>query len=124
MRLRARLYDGDRKPCPVLVTTRCELAPKYVGPRDALAESVLAESRIQPYVHDCFVTIQDDRRTHYFRVYLKRHAHLRTNEYLPQENDFDLHGALFVMRSAAMEPSSVVNMRGGDARLSDWLIGR
>ena len=124
MRLRARLYNGDQKPCPVLVTTRCKLAPKYVGPRDPLAESVLGERRIQPYVHDCFVSIQDDRCTHHFRVFLKRHAWLRTNKYLPGENNFDMHGSLFVMRVAAMESLSVVNMRGGDAKLSDWMIGR
>ena len=124
MRLRARLYNGDQKPCPVLVTTRCKLAPKYVGLRDPLAESVLGERRIQPYVHDCFVSIQDDRCTHHFRVFLKRHARLRTNKYLPGENNFDMHGSLFVMRVAAMESLSVVNMRGGDAKLSDWMIGR
>lgn len=29
-----------------------------------------------------------------------------------------------MMRVAAMESLSVVNMRGGDAKLSDWMIGR
>ena len=124
MRLRARLYNGDQKPCPVLVTTQCKLAPKYVGPQDPLAESVLAERRIQPYVHDCLVSIQDDRCTHHFRVFLKRHARLRTNKYLAGKNNFDMHGSLFVIRVAAMESSSVVNMRSGDAKLLDWMIGR
>ena len=124
MRLRACLYNGDQKPSPVLVTTRCKLAPKYVGPRDPLAESILGERRIQPYVHDCFVSIQDDHCTHHFRVFLKRHARLHTNKYLPGENNFDMHGSLFVMRVAAMESLSMVNMRGGDAKLSDWMIGR
>jgi len=124
MRLRARLYDGDQKPRSVLVATRCKLAPKYVGPRYPYAESILAESRIQPYIHDCIITIQEHRRTHYFRVFYKRHTRLRTNNFLPTENNHDMRGSVFVMRVAALEPSSVVNMRGGDARLSDWMIGR
>ena len=29
-----------------------------------------------------------------------------------------------MMHVAAMESLSMVNMRGGDAKLSDWMIGR
>ena len=92
--------------------------------RELLTESILGERRIQPYVHDCFVSIQDDCCTHHFWVFLKCHTQLHTNKYLPRENNFDMHGSSFVMHVAAMESLSMVNMRGGDAKLSDWMIGR
>ena len=70
------------------------------------------------------LSIQDDHCTHYFCVFLKHHSQLHANKYLLRENNFDMHRSLFVMHIAAMESSSMVNMRSGDAKLLDWMIGR
>ena len=35
-----------------------------------------------------------------------------------------MRGSMFVMRVAALEPSSVVNMRGRDTVLADYFIGK
>ena len=122
MRLRAHLYNGDQKPCPVPVTTQCKLAPKYVGPQDPLTESILAERRIQPYVHDCLVSIQDDRCTHHFRVFLKCHAQLCTNKYLVGKNNFDMHRSLFVMHVATMDCGEHEEWWCQAVGLDDWEV--
>ena len=122
MRLRARLYDGDQKPHPVLVITRCKLAPKYVGPQYPYAESILAESRIQPYIHNCIIMIQEHCCTHCF--FLQVAHSIVYQQFLANGEQSRYVWKCICHGVAALEPSSVVNMRGSDARLSDWMIGR
>lgn len=117
MSIRARVYHPNHCPRQVLVPTRCSLPAKLMGPRYPYAESVLADSKIQPYVHDCFVTVTESRNTYRFRVFYKIHTKLRQNRFLS-----GLHGSMFVMRAAALEHHSVVNMRERDVILADFLV--
>jgi hypothetical protein len=117
MKIRARVYHSNQYPHQVLVPTRCSLPAKYIGPRYPYAESVLADSKIQPYVHDCLVTVTESDKTYRFRVFYKIHAKLRQNRYL-----LGLRGSMFVMRAGAFEHHSVVNMRERDVILADFLV--
>ena len=124
MKIRARLYASDRRPCQVLVPTWCKFPPRAVGPRFPYAESMLEDAKIQPYVHDCIVNVIEGAHTYRFRVFYKRHARLRANNHLPMTDGVSMRGSMFVMRVAALEPSSVVNMRGRDTVLADYFIGK
>lgn len=117
MKIRARVYHPNNRPRQVLVPTRCSLPAKLVGPRYPYAESILDDSKIQPYVHDCLVTVTEFGKKYRFRVFYKIHARLRQNRFL-----LDLRGSMFVMRAAALEHHSVVNMRERDVILSDFLV--
>lgn len=117
MRIRARVYCPSHRPRQVLVPTRCSLPARSVGPRYPYAESILDDSRIQPYVHDCLVTVKEFGRTYRYRVFYKVHTKLRKNNSL-----MGLRGSMFVMRAAALEHRSVVNMREHDAALADFLV--
>ena len=116
MRIRGRLYTHNSKPCQVLVPTRCLRLPREVGPRFPYAESILDNASIQPYVHDVIVNIEEGERTYTFQVFYKLH------HALPQCPFIRLRGSMFVMRVAALEPESVVNMRDRDTILSDFMV--
>lgn len=80
MTIRARLYSSTKRgPIQVAVPTRCNFPAREAGPRFPYAESVLADSKIQPYVHDCMVIIREGKWTYRFRVFFKRHCRLRKN---------------------------------------------
>lgn len=123
MKIRGRLYTGSQKPCQVLVPTRCVLPARAIGPRFPFAESILDDGVIQPYVHDCVVNVEEGELTHRFRIYYKMHSRLGNKQLFPGSN-CRMRGSLFVMRMAAIEPSSVVNMRGRDSVLADFLVKR
>ena len=63
--LRARLYSTQKgKPTQVHVPTRCLYPVRQIGPQYPLADSVLGEPQLQPYVHDCVVYIHEGNQTH------------------------------------------------------------
>lgn len=124
MKIRARLYANDRAPRQVLVPTRCHLPPRAVGPRYPFAESVLPDAKLQPYVHDCIVNVKEGDRTYRFRVFYKHHTRMQPNSFLPNTDCDSMRGSMFVMRVAALDAASVVNMRERDRILADFLIGR
>lgn len=106
----------------VAVPTRCVLSPRKIGPRFPFAESILSEAEVQPYIHDCIIKIIEAGRTYRFRVFFKRHRRLQPNRHLPGHVVFP--GDILVMRASALYTLSVVNMRGCDIGLSDYLISR
>ena len=124
MKIHARRYASDRRPYQVLVPTRCRFPPREVGPRFPFAESILDDAAVQPYVHDCIVNIKEGQHTHQFRVFYKRHVWLHTNTFLPMTDCVSMRGSMLVMRVAALDSSSIVNMQGRDTILADFLIGR
>lgn len=90
-----------------------------------MAGSVLDQAKIQPYVHDCLVQVQEGAEVHRLRVFYKRHRRLRVNNALPfmRRNAPIIRGDFVVMRVGVF-PGSVVNMRGRDTVISDWMIWR
>lgn len=126
VRLRSRLYSTHLgRALQVLVPTQCIFPAKQPGPRYPVAEGVLANSTIQPYIHDCIVNVTEGKQIHRFRVFYKRHSRLRNNRSLPHIAGLQaFRGDIVVMRVGALHELSVVNMRGHDARISDWMICR
>ncbi|KAI6143394.1 hypothetical protein BKA82DRAFT_3921248, partial [Pisolithus tinctorius] len=86
--------------------------------RFPIAESLFQESCLQPYIHNCEVTIVEGWHTHRFCVFFKQHCHLRLNPLLSSD-DSKFQGDAVVMRVGAR---SVVNMRPRDAALADYMM--
>ena len=79
-------------------------------------EAVLDGMKRQPYVHNCTVTIEYGVSRTQFEVFFKRHRNLPVNNALP---GLAFRGELLITRVG--RTGAVVNMRGGDASMADWL---
>ena len=64
MKILARLYVSDHRPCQVLVPTWCKFPPGAVGPCFPLMESILEDAKIQPYIHDFIVNVIEGAHTY------------------------------------------------------------
>ncbi|KAG1867696.1 hypothetical protein F4604DRAFT_1584968, partial [Suillus subluteus] len=47
--------------------------------RFPVPESLFEEATMQPYVHNCFVTVREGRHIYQFCIFFKWHLHLRAN---------------------------------------------
>ncbi|KAJ7475538.1 hypothetical protein B0H11DRAFT_1917718 [Mycena galericulata] len=110
--LKARLYPavGRRSFVPVHV-----LCPRSNPQQDRYpcVESVMDSANIQAFIHDVPVTVLRQLPTgrvilSVFRCYFKRHKRL------PHNHALNLKGDVLVMRVAAKNFFSVMNMRGSD----------
>ena len=121
-RLRSRLYpSASSSPCRVSVITRQACPSVYT--RLPFPENHLGELQLQPYVHNCAVTIQEGRHLHRFMVFYKRHCRLQANRCLTttvQGDATTIRGDVIIMRLGTK--ATYVNMRSGDAKRSDWLV--
>jgi hypothetical protein len=123
MNIRSRLYSSLRiKPALVQVPTRCIRPARQGGPRFPFAESVLFDGKIQPHVHDCIVQVCEEGQIHYFRVFFRRHRRLPVNRSLSRATPF--RGDIVIMRVGALDKLSVINMRGRDTVVSDYMVNR
>ena len=123
--LHAQLYSAQKgKPTQIHVPTRCLYPVRQVGPQYPLVDSVLDEPQLQPYVHNCVVYVREGNQTHWLWVFFKWHRRLPYNiSLLPFQQRMIAQGDFVVMR-VGIYPGSVVNMRGRDTQISDWVIGR
>ena len=120
MRIRSRLYSSRQtKPMQVAILARCWFPPRQAGARYPIAESVMDCPATQAYVHDCLVKVVEGRQVHRFRVYFKRHRYLPTSRSLAP-----FRGDVVVIRAGVIHPLSVVNMRGRDITVSDFMISK
>ena len=123
MNIRSRLYSSLKiKPVLMLVPTRCIRPARQVGPHFPFAESVLSDGKIQSHVHDCVVQVHEAGQVHSFHVFFKRHSCLPNNRSLSLTTPF--RGDIVVMRVAALDKFSVVNMRGCDTAVSDYMVNQ
>ena len=74
MKIRARLYASDRRPCQVLVPTWCKFPLRAVRPCFPYVESMLEDAKIQSYIHDCIVNMIEGAHTYQFCILYKQHA--------------------------------------------------
>ena len=123
--LRSRLYpSASSLPCHVSVVAR-QTCPYSVQTQLPFPENHLSELQLQPYVHNCAVTIQEGRHTHCFMVFFKRHCRLQPNQCLTtmvQGDATTIRGDVLIMRMGSK--ASYVNLRTGDAKRTDWLMRR
>ncbi|KAJ7467908.1 hypothetical protein FB451DRAFT_1177573 [Mycena latifolia] len=117
----AHLYATHHAPVLVPVQARCA----STNPQDArcpFVENIMGFTS-QPYIHDVGVLVlhrgADGRSAlSRFRVYYKHHRRLLKNWRL------GLKGDIVIMRVAAKCHSSVVNLRGSDVKLADFVIAK
>jgi hypothetical protein len=102
----------------VNVLTRLEPSTKSQYP---LAEGFLDQANIQPYIHDCLVTVSTPSRTIKFRIFFKNHCRLTANACWPPRAQ-TLRGDVLIMRVGVR--AMLVNFRPGDASISDRIIER
>lgn len=91
--------------------------------RSPFPENHFGESSIQPYIHNCLVTVYEGIHEYRFMVFFKRHVLLRKNgclSMLLQGPVSHLKGDVVVMRVGSF--AAYVNMRDRDTILADWLI--
>ena len=69
----------------------------------------------QSYVHDCLIRIVDRRAGHAFHIFFKRH------QFLPHSSCLDVCGDILVMRAGKCNINCVINMRGRDAVMADFV---
>ncbi|KAF8122255.1 hypothetical protein EV363DRAFT_1183029 [Boletus edulis] len=121
LRLRCRLYSSSwTRPHQVTVPTRCtDMSRSAV--RFPVAESLFQDSSVQPYIHNCEVTVLDRQHVHRFRVFFKRHRYLPWNPSLSDCNHI-FRGDVVVMRVGKGPLQAVVNMRARDSEVADYMI--
>ncbi|KAF8957896.1 hypothetical protein BDZ97DRAFT_1924155 [Flammula alnicola] len=123
--LRARLYPASsRRPRQILVNTRQPSAQRSMK-RYPFAENHLGESVLQPWVHNCVVTVQEGRHTYRYMIFFKRHRLFGPSQCLQTLSNGQpsfLRSDVVVMRIGTT--ASYVNMRGRDSVLADWLMCR
>jgi hypothetical protein len=68
------------------------------------------------------VTVYEGNQIHRFRIFFKRHRKLPDNRSLPHGVHF--RGDIVIMRTGALNQLSVVNMRGRDTVVSDYMVKR
>jgi len=86
-------------------------------------ENYIARHSIQPWVHNCAVTVQEGLNIYRFMVFFKRHHTFGPNRSLQallQGQPSLVRLDVVVMRIG--KASSFVNMRGRDSVLADWLM--
>lgn len=119
-RLRCRLYSTScHRPRQVEMLTRCADA-SHGSPHFPMAEALLQEAALQPYIHNCQVTVVEGRHTYQYCVFFKRHCRLPANRLLNNIHEF--RGDVAIMRIGAQ--TRVVNMRGRDSVIADDIITR
>jgi hypothetical protein len=99
--------------------TRCS-GHSRTAQRFPVPESLFEEATVQPYVHNCLITVREGRHIYRFCVFFKRHLRLRANSLL-STGDHEFRGDAVVMKIGVNNPS-VVNMRGRDNVLADFII--
>ncbi|KAG1776431.1 hypothetical protein EV702DRAFT_971446, partial [Suillus placidus] len=95
--LRCRLYSTLwTKPHQVTMLTRCS-GHSRTAQRFPVPESLFEEATVQPYIHNCFVTVHEGRHVYQFCIFFKRHLRLRANVLLSRD-DHKFRGDAVVMR--------------------------
>lgn len=99
--------------------TRCDGLSRAAR-RFPIPESLLQDAVLQPYVHNCHVTVHEGRHTYRYCIFFKRHCRLQPNPLLSGV-DGQFRGDAVVMR-LGVGSCSVVNMRGRDVAIADYMM--
>ena len=111
-------------PCYVSVVTR-QICPFSVHSRLPFPENHLGQVQLQPYIHNCMVTLREGCHKHHFMLFFKRHCRLLENRCLKtmiQGAATTIQGDIIIMRMGSK--ASYVNLCTGDAKRTDWLMRR
>lgn len=118
--LRSKLYAA-RETRPRIVTTPVRFDSKNQYP---LAEGMLDDSRTQPYIHDCCITVYEGNFVYRYRAFFKRHCLLPVNsaiEGIGSNCVAPFRGDILVMR-VSMRDNAYVHFRERDSALANFLV--
>jgi|ERR1700723_1422368 len=124
LRLRCRAYAVFGKPRQTVVNTRCIGSVNNAYHRYPFVESVFDGAATQPYIHNCTVSLHEGGQINHFCVFFKRHCRLPINESILRLSGAEFRGEAMIMRIGGLGDQTVVNMRGRDSSLSDYVISR
>ncbi|KAJ7191173.1 hypothetical protein GGX14DRAFT_407360 [Mycena pura] len=114
--LRSRLYSTE-PDAPRIAFTPTHVEKSNANARYPLVESHFSDAALQPWIHDFRIRLQHGRKVTRFRIFLKHGKALAPNAYAD-----NIVGDIVLMRVAASDITSVVNMRGTDARMADYVF--
>ncbi|KAF7365943.1 hypothetical protein MVEN_00469700 [Mycena venus] len=114
--LQARIFPAAlTSSSPVSLHTRC-LTHHPQCDRTPSVETVMDHQKLQPFIHDFVLVVKHGSTHSHFRVFLKHHKRL------PQNRALGIQGDLLVLRVAAKNPDSVVNIRSSDRKRIDTIL--
>jgi hypothetical protein len=92
--------------------------------RYPLLERHLDDEKVQPFTHDCKVSVHDGSQSYQFFIFFKLHVRLKINSGIPGNSlrKLPFRGDAIMMRAGVRIPGSIVNLRGRDRRLADQII--
>ena len=82
------------------------------------------ESKIQPYIHDCIVTVYEGKFIYRYRLFFKRHCLLSSNatvKKISHEHVQEFRGDILVMR-LSMKNDFYVHLRERDLILANFTV--
>jgi hypothetical protein len=80
-------------------------------------ESIFSDAAHQPWIHDFNVRLQHGQKISRFRIFMKRGKALNANTCANT-----IAGDVVIMRVAAHDTTSVVNMRSTDSQIADYVF--
>ena len=121
MYLRSRLYAAHNTRSYMVTTpVRFDKTSQY-----PLVEGMLDQSRLQPYIHDCLITVYEGPYKYNYRIFFKKHCLLNINKAIKQigdDGDAQFRGDILIMRISTRNSSSYVNFRERDVLLANFLV--
>ncbi|KAF8209983.1 hypothetical protein K438DRAFT_1960213 [Mycena galopus ATCC 62051] len=114
--LRSRLYSTAPNG-PRVASTPTHIEKSNPNAQYPLVESHFLDAAHQPWIHDFRIRLEHGQKVSRFRIFLKRSKALAPNAYAN-----NIMGDIVLMRVAAADITSVVNMRGTDARIADYVF--
>ncbi|KAJ7106726.1 hypothetical protein C8R44DRAFT_885990 [Mycena epipterygia] len=87
------------------------------GSQYPLVESNFSDAALQAWIHDFTVQLQHGKKVSRFRIFMKRGKALQ-----PNACSNIVAGDVVIMRVAARDGKSVVNMRSTDSRVADYVF--
>ncbi|KAF8184617.1 hypothetical protein K438DRAFT_1974402 [Mycena galopus ATCC 62051] len=91
-------------------------SPPLARARYPAVNDILDTFSIQTHTHDVAVELKHGTAVSRFKIYFRRH------KWMPANGFFDLQGDVLVMRMAAADTNSVVNLRSSDRRLISFIM--
>lgn len=117
--IRARVYQASRAH-PTFINV---IAQDNGNWRFPYLQGLLdpKSNNLQPYIHFCKVRIFDGRRDDTFYFCFKNHIRLPKNKTVRLLSGAVWKGDIVIM-CVGVDHQRVVNMRGGDAKLADFIL--
>ncbi|KAJ7302701.1 hypothetical protein DFH08DRAFT_826443 [Mycena albidolilacea] len=113
--LRSRHYTTSHN-APRVAATPTHVEKSNTNARYPLVETHFDNASNQPWIHDFIIKLTHGQKVSHFRLFMKRGKVLAAN------GCAEIAGDVVIMRVAASDSASVVNLRSTDARVADYVF--